>query len=69
MQPNRLIEWQDDDGRIVCVDFIETGPMVKVRQTFDADPSVPEDQERADWKGVIDGFARYVAAVCLERQH
>jgi uncharacterized protein YndB with AHSA1/START domain len=59
---NRLIEWQQiDDGRLIRVKFTENGIATVVRQTFDADPAIPEGEERADWQGVLESFARHVA--------
>lgn len=63
IEPNRLIEFRMDDGRIVRVEFIETGTGVTVRQTFDAESTRPEDQERSEWQAVLDSFARHVAAI------
>lgn len=63
VEANCLIEWrQMDDDRLVRVDFSENGTGTIVRQTFDADPTIPSDEERADWQGVLDNFGRYVAA-------
>jgi uncharacterized protein YndB with AHSA1/START domain len=63
VEANRLIEWrQMDDDRLVRVDFSENGTGTIVRQTFDADPTIPSDEERADWQGVLDNFGRHVAA-------
>jgi len=33
-----------DDGRLVRVKFIEKGVATLVRQRFDADPAIPEDE-------------------------
>ena len=59
---NRLIEWrQMDDDRLIRVEFTENGVATVVRQTFNADPEIPEGEERADWQSVLENFARYVA--------
>ncbi|MDN5788895.1 SRPBCC domain-containing protein [Pseudorhodobacter sp.] len=59
---NRLIEWrQMDDDRLIRVEFSENGAGTVVRQTFNADPKIPSDEERADWQGVLDNFGRHVA--------
>ncbi len=63
VEPNRLIEWrQMDDDRLVRMEFAENGTSTVVRQTFNADPTIPNDEERADWQGVLDNFGRHVAA-------
>lgn len=63
VEPNHLIEWrQMSDNRLVCVTFAEHGAGTVVRQTFDADPTIPHDEERAEWQGVLDNFRRHVTA-------
>lgn len=63
VETNRLIEWrQMDDDRLIRVDFSENGTDTIVRQTFNADPTIPSDEEQADWQGVLDNFGRHVAA-------
>lgn len=68
IKPNRLIEFQMDDGRIVDrmvrLEFIETGTGVTIRQTFAAEPEQPEDQQRSEWQVVLDRFARYAERQC-----
>ena len=63
VETNRLIEWrQMDDDRLIRVDFSENGTGTIVRQTFNADPTIPSDEEQADWQSVLDNFGRHVAA-------
>ncbi|MHC8300341.1 SRPBCC domain-containing protein [Pseudomonas sp. ZS1P83] len=57
---NRLIEFRDDDGRVVRLDFVESDKGVTIRQTFDAESTQPEDQQRKEWQIVLNRFARYV---------
>ena len=57
---NRLIVFRDDDDRMVCLEFIETDTGVAIRQTFDAESKVPEDQQRSEWQTVLDRFAQHV---------
>src|SRR3954447_19432981 len=64
IEPNRLIELREDDDRMARLEFIETDTGVTLRQTFDADSKLPEDQQRADWQAVLDRFARYVERQC-----
>ncbi|MGS0742751.1 SRPBCC domain-containing protein [Glaciimonas sp. GG7] len=61
---NRLIEFQTDEDRMVRLAFIETDTGVTIRQAFDADSKLPEDQQRSEWQTVIDRFARYVERQC-----
>jgi len=62
IEPMRLIEWRTDDDRVVRVAFGETDAGVVVHQTFDAEPNTALDEQRQDWQGVLDNFARYVTA-------
>ena len=62
VETNRLIEYrQMDDDRLIRMDFFENGTGAIVRQTFNADPKIPSNEEQADWQGVLDNFGRYVA--------
>ena len=60
IEPRQLLEFQLQDDRTALMEFIETESGVTFRQTFDADPTQPESQERSEWQGVLDRFARYV---------
>ena len=61
---NRLIEFREDDDRMVRLAFIETDTGVTICQTFDAESQHPEDQQRAEWQAVLDRFARHVERQC-----
>lgn len=61
---NRLIEYRQDDGLTGCLEFLETDTGVTFRQTFDANSTQTEDQQRAEWQAVLDRFARHVERQC-----
>lgn len=63
LEHKTLIEWRTDNDLYACVEFIETGSGVTVRQTFDAEPTPSVDEQRLDWQSVLDNFARYVATI------
>ena len=63
LEPMRVIEWLTDDDHHVRVEFAETEAGVVVQQLFDAEPTLSEDEQRQDWQGVLDNFARHVAAL------
>lgn len=63
IEPNRLIEFRMDDECVVCLEFIETRTGVIIRQTFDANPSIPIDDQRSEWQAVLDSFTRHVATI------
>lgn len=66
IEPMTLIEWRmDEDGdenRHVRVEFRAEPTGVVMTQTFDREPTPSPDEQRRDWQGVLDTFARYVAA-------
>src|SRR3546814_10545184 len=68
LEPMRVIEWRTDDDRHVRVEFAETEAGVIVHQTFDAETAPSVDEQRQDWQGVLDNFARHVTAVRSEEQ-
>lgn len=61
---NQLIEFREDDDRMVRLEFIEIDTGVTIRQTFDAELTHTEDHQRADWQAVLDRFARHVERQC-----
>jgi len=63
LEPLRTIEWRTDDDRHVRVEFAKTDAGVIVRQLFDAEPTLSVDEQRQDWQGVLDNFARHVTAL------
>lgn len=62
LEPMRVIEWRTDDDRHVRVEFAETEAGIIVHQLFDAEPTPSVDEQRQDWQGVLDNFARHVTA-------
>ena len=57
--PHQLIECAFGD-RVLLVEFI-TGPDgVTVRETFDAESTHSEVQQRQGWQAILDNFARHV---------
>jgi uncharacterized protein YndB with AHSA1/START domain len=64
IEANRLIEFRADDDCMVRLEFVETDAGVTIRQTFDAESTRSEDQQRSEWQGVLDRFAGYVERQC-----
>jgi len=62
VEPMRLIEWRTGDNLVARVEFNEIDAGVVVHQTFDAEPTTPIDEQRCEWQGVLDSFARHVMA-------
>ena len=61
VEPMRLIESAFGD-RQLRVEFIEGADGVTVRETFDAEPTHSEEQQRGGWQAILDNFARHVLA-------
>jgi uncharacterized protein YndB with AHSA1/START domain len=49
-------------GRVLLVEFLAGGREVTVRETFDAETTHSEEQQRQGWQAILDRFARYVEA-------
>ena len=58
--PLQLIEYSMGDDRKVVVEFMEEGDGVKVRETFDSEPSHSIEQQQAGWQAILDNFAKHV---------
>ena len=56
-----LIESRLGD-RTLRVEFIPGAQGVTVRETFDAEPTHPVEQQRQGWQAILDNFARHVHA-------
>ncbi|WP_112323940.1 SRPBCC family protein [Oceanibium sediminis] len=50
-------------GRQLSVAFEQDGDVVRIRETFDAEPSQPIDMQRDGWQAILDNFVRHVAQV------
>jgi len=60
VQTHRLLVCAFGD-RSMRVEFIDTGDgQVTVRETFDAEATHSEEQQRAGWQAILDNFARHV---------
>lgn len=49
-------------GRVLTVEFFPGKDGVTVRETFDAETSHSEDQQRQGWQAILNNFARHVEA-------
>jgi uncharacterized protein YndB with AHSA1/START domain len=49
-------------GRILLVEFLNGRDGVRVRETFDAEETHSEEQQRGGWQAILDRFAKHVAA-------
>ena len=58
---HRLIESSFGD-RVLRVEFLESPGQVTVKETFDAESTHSEEQQRQGWQSILNRFARYVEA-------
>lgn len=59
--PHQRLEYELEDGRKVVVVFEETGDDgVRVRESFDPDPSVDAEAQKAGWQAILDRFKTHV---------
>ena len=57
---HKLIEYSLGD-RSVRVEFIDASMGVKVRVTFDSEPTHSVEQQRDGWQAILNNFTRHVA--------
>jgi uncharacterized protein YndB with AHSA1/START domain len=58
---HELIECSFDD-RVLLVEFLPGQDEVRIRETFDAEPTHSEKQQRQGWQAILDSFARHTEA-------
>jgi uncharacterized protein YndB with AHSA1/START domain len=56
--PNERIEYTFGD-RAAQIEFQETGGLVLVRISFDAEVTHSEEQQRGGWQAILDNFKRH----------
>lgn len=57
---HKHIEYTMDDGRRVNVQFERVGDNLKVMETFEAESTHSEEQQRVGWQAILDNFKKYV---------
>lgn len=57
------IEYALEDSRVVLVEFETDGDGVRVRETFDADPSHSAEMQQSGWQAILNNFKRHVEAL------
>ena len=58
---HKLIECSFGD-RSMLVEFLAGKDRVTIRETFDAETTNSEEQQRRGWQAILDNFAKYVEA-------
>ncbi|SHJ69324.1 Uncharacterized conserved protein YndB, AHSA1/START domain [Arenibacter nanhaiticus] len=55
-----LITYKMEDGRWVKIEFSVKGNEVTIRETFDAEGTNSDEQQRAGWQAILENFKKYV---------
>lgn len=55
-----LIAYKMEGGRSVKIDFSEKENEVTLRETFDAEGTNSDEQQRAGWQAILGNFKKYV---------
>ncbi|MEW4924218.1 SRPBCC family protein [Algibacter sp. 2305UL17-15] len=57
---NEFISYRMTDGRIVEIKFTKEGDEVQLSETFEAEGTNSDEQQRAGWQAILGNFKRYV---------
>lgn len=57
------ISYKMQDGRKVDIRFISSGNNVEVVETFDAEGTNADEQQRAGWQSILNNFKNYVESI------
>ena len=55
-----LISYKMSDGRKVDIEFTQNGNETQVSETFDAEGTNSDEQQRAGWQAILENFRKYV---------
>ncbi len=56
----KLIAFTMPDGRKVDIQFFENGEEVTISETFDAEGTNTDEQQRTGWQAILGNFKKYV---------
>jgi len=56
----KLISYKMSDGRKVDIEFKQNGNEIEVSETFDAEGTNTDEQQRAGWQAILENFKKYV---------
>ncbi len=60
VEPNRLLVYTLDDGRMVRTTFDEQAGKTHVTTIFDAEKQNPAEMQRQGWQAILNNFKAYV---------
>lgn len=60
IKENELITYKMSDDRAVSIDFSIEGESVRIVESFEAEGTNSDEQQRAGWQAILDNFKKYV---------
>lgn len=63
IDPNSLIEFQIEDGRVVTIQFDGQDDKTILTETFEAENSNPLEMQKAGWQSILDNFRKHVESL------
>jgi uncharacterized protein YndB with AHSA1/START domain len=60
IEKGKLITYKMTDGRRVIINFIAEGDGIKLTESFEAEGTNSEEQQRAGWQAIIGNFKNYI---------
>ncbi|WP_194767249.1 SRPBCC family protein [Tamlana sp. I1] len=60
---HECISLKMDDGRRAEIEFFEDDEYTTISETFEAEDSHSEEQQRAGWQAILENFKKYVESV------
>ena len=63
IEPNKLLEYEIEDGRIVSVQFENRDNKTVLTETFEAENTHPIEMQKAGWQSILDNFKKHVESL------
>lgn len=60
IEPEKSISYTMTDGRKVEINFLSDGNKTKLTESFEAEGTNADEQQRAGWQAILNNFKRYV---------
>ena len=57
---NELLTYRIADGRTVDIEFLQNGNEITIKETFDAEGTNADEQQREGWQSILNNFKDYV---------
>jgi len=60
IEKGKSISYKMTDGRKVMINFISEGDSIKLTESFEAEGTNSDEQQRAGWQAILGNFKNYV---------